>query len=188
MKYLVLFLLISVAYSQGPVLHQPFFLFAHQKNNADSINAIGNYGEAAQDTFIVAPPVNQKWVVNRMIVDIEDAAGNLAASDYGGISGGLDSGVVIQVNRGTSLKTVITNGLPIKSNVGWSKFCYDLTYQDFGTGNDYIQIRWSFFKTGQAILLDGGQADTLMVILNDTLTGLISHNFQFQGYNKGTRP
>lgn len=182
-QLVLIFAILAISQTQYP----PFFKFAHQKADSDSINAIGNYATTAEDTFIIAPPLTETWVVERMIVEIEDA-GALAAGNYGAISSGLDSGIMIQVNRDTVQKIEITNGKPVKDNIGWGAFSYDVAFQSFGAGNNFVQIRWTFGKAGQQIQLKGSEKDTLMIILNDDLTGLVGHYFQIQGYNRSAAP
>lgn len=169
----------------GDHQYPPFFQFAHQKSNSDSINAIGNY--SGVDTFIVAPPEpTASIVITRLIVTISDA-GVFQTNYYGGISGGLDSGITIQVNRDSTMKYTITNGVPVTSNFKWEAFG-SVEFEDFGAGDDHAQVILEFHDAGQNILLDGSQNDTLMVIFKDDLTGLTGHHFQFQGYNKSKAP
>jgi hypothetical protein len=121
----------------------------------------------------------------RLLVHIEDATG-FDAADYGNLGGALSVGVTIQVidTDGSTVLIDLTDGQPVTSNADWGKFCYDTAYVAFGTGNDFVQARWTFAKSGMPLRLSAGQQ--LVVTLNDDFDGLDAHSFVVQGYDEAT--
>jgi hypothetical protein len=114
-----------------------------------------------------------------MLVYVEDA-GAFAAEEYGAIPT-LTNGVLVQKHDANGLVTDLTGGKPVKSNAQWSRTCYDMQEQSFGTGNNHIAVRWTFSKAGSPVVLDGTKGEFLRVLLNDDLSGLVEHNFFVQG-------
>lgn len=114
--------------------------------------------------------------VARIIVTIEDN-GNFSADNYGGVST-LSNGIEFEhVRNGTTID--LLDGQPIKSVVDWSIHSYDLDYHAFGSGNNYVNVRWSFNKAGASMFFELG--DQLIIRINDDLTGLVAHQFFVQG-------
>jgi hypothetical protein len=131
-------------------------------------------GATTADTYFFAP--TRSCQIHRMLVFIEDNVPVVAAK-YGGLSA-LSTGIkVTHVSGGQTLNLHGQN--TIKSNADWARVCYDVTYTVFGSGNDYVQARWTFAKSGIPILMESG--DTLNAVVADDLTGLVGHYFMIQG-------
>lgn len=164
--------------------NEPFFRFLDTAGDGTGTkNAIGNYS-AAVTNFYIQPPAGSIYVISRIIAHIADTGG-LDAGSYGnGIT--LTNGVDIETADGTGTIIGITDGIPIKTNGEWARYCYDVQYTSFGTGLNYLNVRWSFFKTGSYIRIDGSKNELLKVILNDDFTDLDEHYFMVQGYIEGT--
>ncbi|MHC4621945.1 MAG: hypothetical protein ACYTEQ_29755, partial [Planctomycetota bacterium] len=71
-------------------------------------------------------------------------------------------------------------------HVEYQRFCFDVVERK-PTGASTIKtvtVRWSFFKSGNGpstgIQLDPGES--INVRINDNLTALTDHTFNFQGY------
>lgn len=116
--------------------------------------------------------------VARLIVLIRDNA-VLAAEDYGGITGPLTNGIDVELWKDGALHVDLLDGLPVKSNADWARSSYDVSTTAFGAGDNYIQVRWTFAKAGESLVLNNG--DELLVRINDNLTGLVEHCFNLQG-------
>jgi len=142
-------------------------------------DAIGNYSAAAAD-FFIAPPAGQRYYLARLLVVIEDGAAGFDTGDYGAITSGLTNGIVAKwVRSGTTHD--LTDGVPVKTNVGWAAQCYDVALQTFGAGNSFLTVRWTFERRGVGILLTNPE-DKFVLTLNDDLSTLVQHRFQVQGY------
>lgn len=123
--------------------------------------------------------IRDMWVAN-FLVSIEDSAATATATTYGGLSA-LSNGLLVQVLE-PDLSTVyldLLDGRPIKSNAGWGSRCHDLAIRDFGSGDDLIQVRWSFEDDSTAVYVPQGYH--FCVTVQDDLTGLTDHSFVIQG-------
>jgi hypothetical protein len=123
--------------------------------------------------------------VSRLIVHVRDGAG-FTTETFGALSA-LDEGIQIGVFRGNNLLTLLTasESLSIKTNSDWAKFCFDILLRDFDAAptNENLQARWSFFKHGQDIRLDGNSSDTIVALIMDAdLSGLLDFNLTVEGY------
>ena len=151
------------------------------EGDGSNFNANVN-GSVTPVPFYAGPASGKIWRVERMIVSIEDNA-VFNAEDYGGIST-LSNGILVQRVRSGVGDTVITDlldGRPIKSMVNWASFCYDGTYSDFGAGNNFYEVRWTFSKTGTPLKLSGHRQEKLVATIRDNLSTLVSHTFHIQG-------
>ena len=114
-----------------------------------------------------------------MIVFIEDS-GNFPSGSYGNI-GALANGIELREER-INNTVKLTSESPIKTNAEWSKFCYDVNYVDFGSGNNHLSVRWTFANSGSPVRLYPGES--FLAYLSDNFTGLIQHTFEIQGQYK----
>jgi len=158
------------------------FLFRYLDTDGDGTgtkNAVGNYATAT-DFYIEAPTaVGSTYVIARMLVHIEDCNG-LDTGAYGnGIT--LTNGITVTV-KGEDGNTVLdmTDGVPIITNADWGRQCYDTMLSNYGAGNDYISVRWTFSKAGSPLVLN--HRHKLCVTLHDNFSGLVDHYFMVQGY------
>ncbi len=146
-------------------------------SNGSTFNATEDY--STNMTFKIQPPKNESWIISRLLVTIEDF-GTFDAAEYGnGIM--LTNGIRVATNQ-SGRETNITNGANVMSNAHWARFSYDTTPIDFGTGNNFLAVRWTFSKSGTWIKLDGSTNDSINVILRDDFSGLVTHTFNFQGF------
>jgi len=132
--------------------------------------------------FYAEAQAGQILRIARLLVHIEDAT-VWSAANYGNLAAALTVGITVHTEDSSGATIIdLTNGDPVKSNADWGKFCYDVSYVAFGAGNDFLQARWTFTKSGQYIRLDGDTGDNLAVVLNDNFSGLVTHKFLVQGY------
>lgn len=146
---------------------------------------------SATQTFRAGPPAGEVWEIMRMMIRLEDGAAQFNADNYGAESA-LTNGVQIQIGQadGTVLHYLTgeaedgTAQHSIKSNMDWFGAHYDMAEATFGSGNDAIVGRWSFFKgekDGRGLILDGDRGDEFQVVINDDLSGLVEHEFHIEG-------
>ena len=140
-------------------------------------NARGNYASAATPLYFKATTTVN---LHRMIIHIGDTTG-MQAQKYGNIAE-LTNGYTVKVidNDNVTELMDLCNLVPIKSNGGIGRYCYDVELRTWGAGNEFVQARWTFAKAGQPLRLKQGQR--LSITLNDDLTGLLEHYFMVQGY------
>ncbi len=141
--------------------------------------------------FRAGPPAGERWDIARMLVRLEDGSAAFNADKYGAVNA-LSTGVQIQVGQsdGTVLHYLTgqaedgTSQQTIQSNMDWFQMFYDVKEAAFGSGNDAIVGRWSFFKSNKdshGLLLDGDRGDELQIVINDDLSGLVAHTFRLEG-------
>ena len=156
-------------------------------------NWVGDYEDdlptssTAQATFVCPP--NYIATLHRMMVTIADN-GVVTPATYGALAE-LTNGVHLVVYDDDDSELLHLDAQhPIKTNMDWASFCFDVDINSQGAGNDsYVNARWTFAKSGQPVVLKAGQY--LSVNLEDDFTGLDHHHFMVQGvltkvFNKGT--
>lgn len=155
--------------------------FASQDGSGVTLSAIGNYSDGGLGVthFIVQPPADEVWRISRMHVQVRDT-GVLDSGLYGdGIT--LTNGISLFHNSEQHATNVLTPR-PVTTNGGWGEYCYDVSRTNFGGGDEFLQVRWTFRNSGTRLRLDGSLGDQLVVELNDDFSGLVDHTFLFKGF------
>lgn len=145
-------------------------------------NANGNYAGGAT-IFRLAPAASTIYRVARMMISIGDTKG-MVAEEYGDLGSALGNGVIVRVHNGSSTVLDITDNLPVTTNGEWGRVCFDVDIKSWGNTNELLVARWTFMRAGQYLRLDGDASEELQVVLEDNLTGLLSHHFFAQGYEE----
>jgi len=141
-------------------------------------NANGDFSVTPK-TFFIQPPATQIFRISRLLINIRDT-GSLDTGNYGN-NITLTNGIQIKLVDDFSTLLDLTDGLPIFTNIDWNKYCFNLDISTFGAGDQYLNLRWSFFR-GQTILrLKGANNERLEAQLNDNFTSLVQHFFLVQG-------
>jgi len=146
---------------------------------AGTTNAIGDYSGGGAEEFYLQAQAGECLNVERVLIYIEDA-GAFRADHYGVLGTALANGITVQ--KQTSTSTVIedmTGGLPIKNNAQWGQLCFDMDFESFGAGNNYVMARWTFGRAGFPLTLQN--EEKLVFKLNDTFVGVVQHTFNIQG-------
>jgi hypothetical protein len=146
-------------------------------------SAIGNYSDAGvgQTDFYIEALDGEKLAVARVIIHVVDS-GSFDSGAYGnGII--LTNGIKFIYTR-DGVELDVSNGYPIKTNVDWGRFCFDVNVSTYGAGNEALSSRWSFDKYGNPIVLNKG--DRLTIRFNDDFTDLVDQTFLFEGVHLGT--
>ena len=144
-------------------------------------NANGDYSGGAT-RFLIKPAVGEVFIIARMLGHIVDG-GSFDSGSYGnGIT--LTNGIKVGYSCGS--KTIdLMDGLSVITNVDWAGVCYDIDRSNFGSGDEYLDFRWTFSKSGTWIELNGNNGDELWIELEDNFEGLKGHYFTVQGYSNG---
>lgn len=140
-------------------------------DGSGSINMNVN-GSSTPVYFKVTAGVRETILVNRLLLHLGDA-GVLDAGKYGN-SIVLTNGIEVGVLRAGEVQLNLTKGHPIITNADWAAFCYDVNDLGFGLGDNFLAVRWTFTKDGEAIRLDEG--DSFFIKISDDLTGLTAHH------------
>ncbi len=144
-----------------------------------TIEAIGNYSGAETD-FFIQPPAGCIYELSRAIITIEDN-GSIDSGGYGNNSSPLTNGIRVEVRLNGQPVNVLTAQVNIKRTADWKGLCFDGEVADFGAGNSFFVVRWTFTKDGDLIRLT--ENDVLAFVLNDNFVtqGLIGQRFLVKG-------
>lgn len=157
----------------------PFIRFADTVGDGSGTkNANGDYSGAPEE-FFITPPSGQIYQIHRLILTIRDT-GIFRADRYGALAAALTNGILVQKKSAAGVLDDYTDGVPIQTNVDWSRSTYDVAYYDFSAGDNFLSCRWTFRHSGRPVQLRSGER--LAVVLNDNLTGLVQHFFSLQGH------
>lgn len=123
--------------------------------------------------FKITCPPKTIYRIHRVIVQIQDS-GTFDANSYGNKLE-LTNGVQILTHRPTRVVPYsdITAQLPIRTNAKWGAYSYDTTLLSYGTGDSVLSIRYTVTKDGAHMQL--GPGESLILRVNDDLTGLVDH-------------
>ena len=159
--------------------NDPLYQFLDLDGDGDGTKVANVNGAVTPQVFKIVPPAGHIYRLARMIVHIQDTNA-LSSVQYGNIAAlanGIDLGIY-SVSDDT-LQHTITNGLPIKQNSHWNRFCHDVSPDAFAAGNKFVSVRFSFFKAEQPLILSDDEY--FAATINDDLTGLVDHTLQVQG-------
>lgn len=132
------------------------------------------------ETFYIEPPAGQVYEIHRLVGFVEDG-GTWRAERYGGLAAALTNGISLFFRSDILTDVDLTSGKPIQSNGQWARTCYDSDFTSFGTGNNYLHVRWTFTRAGVPIVLSGDRNEQLSLEVSDNFTGLVGHTFMAQG-------
>jgi hypothetical protein len=143
-------------------------------------NANGNYSSVAEEFYIENTDVEDGMIIERMLITLQDGVG-MRAAYYGNLGGPLTNGWEPVVKDDTdSVILRLGDNLPIKTNAGIGRVCYDVDIKTWGAGDDVLVARWTFGRSGQPLFLPLGYK--LAITFSDDLSGLVNHYFTVQGF------
>lgn len=130
--------------------------------------------------YFCKPQAGRVILIKRVLITVGDS-GNFTASGYGA-GATLSSGINFGLFRGGSLRTDLLPE-PIISNFQWNQYCHDANPVTYGSGDNYLSVRWTFSRgKDEGMYLTTN--DELRMIINDDLTGLTIHKVIAQGEQK----
>lgn len=152
-------------------------------NGSGTKNANGNYSGAGlgETIFKIQPAAGSVYRIARVIISIRDASG-FQAEEYGNLAAALSTGIEVRVQNDSGTLIDLTDGIPITTNAAWGELCYDVDLKTWGNGDEFLLVRWTFSRSGTTPQLVGDRNERLEFVLNDDLSGLVSHYFLAQGY------
>ncbi len=159
----------------------PFFAYLDTVGDGSGTkNAVGDYLSTAQDFKYTAR--GQGVDIERMLVMVEDGQG-MRAEFYAALAQDLVNGITFKTtdSDGTTMQD-LTDGIPIKQNAQWGALCYDVAVKEWGAGNEFILVRWTFGHSGASLHLNAGES--LVAVLNDTMTAIVTQTFMIQGVKR----
>lgn len=150
-----------------------------------NLNINGDASLVSPLDYYIEALEGETLLVARAIINIL-AATDIDAKEYGDIGGGLTNGIQV-FYRLNGIDLNITNGLPIKINEDWGRWCYNSRPINIGPTNKtpVWQARWTLTKYGTpwGIVLNAG--DRLGVRLRDDLSSLTEQTIVLEGVHLG---
>lgn len=159
-------------------------LFRFLDTNGDGTggNDSANDYSVTPEEFLITAPAGYEYILERMIVKIQDGNAGFDAEAYGGLSE-LTNGVHIRVyNAGGAVALDLMDGLPARSNVQWARYAFDAEVSDFGAGDNFFRVRWTFSRSGNPLVLQPGYS--LRALMQDNLSGLVAQHIMVQGWRR----
>jgi hypothetical protein len=157
-------------------------LFRYLDTNGDGSgtkNAVGDYSSVDTPFFIASSDAHGTFVINRMMIYVEDSGGSPSLATYGGLTA-LSDGMLVRIIRRNGSVYDLLGGLTIKRNSDWQRTCYDVDIATFPAGNNYVHARWTFSRSGWPVVLQ--PLDKLEVVARDNMSAYVEHYFLIQGY------
>lgn len=128
--------------------------------------------------FFIQPPITEKYVLERMNVEVIDSSFNDALK-YGALT--LSNGMDIYVENDSGIIKRYTNEFKIKRNFDWALLAGVDTPLLSAPVTDALVVRWTFGKGCTDIVLDGSNTERLVVEVKDLMTGLDDQLIIVQG-------
>ena len=142
-------------------------------------DAVGDY--ASDTSFYITPQSpNEIYEITRVIINIADN-GSMDAGSYGNnIDLNGSEGLKVQVlDENDAVLKDLTDNILVQTNGHWARYSYDVSITDFGSGENYVNVRWSFDRSGKSIRLSYGEK--FAIKLNGDFENLNKHYFMVQG-------
>jgi hypothetical protein len=134
--------------------------------------------------FMLKPPANEIWRLERMVIHIQDSR-NPSVEEYGG-GAALTNGMLFRVTKddGATVVLDLTSGKPVKSNGHYGRHCYDVSFLTPGSGDNMVQGRWTFGKSGRPLDISGFDGERFEVMAQDDFSAsqYVDHSFNLQGF------
>lgn len=141
-------------------------------NGTGTTNAATLNGSVTPVNLLIKPAAGEILEVRRLIISMTIAANN-PGSGYAGSGTNLTNGFGLEVYTGVGGGSVIWNvaaGNSITGNHDWKSLMHDEIPGTYGTTQSSLSWRYSFFKDGESVMLDGDNGDEFRIIINDDLT------------------
>lgn len=160
----------------------PVYQFADTTGDGTGTTDMSVDGSATPVTYSTKPGAGEIFRVARIIVSVRDS-GSFDSGGWGNNGGNpLANGLVANVKwDGVVVPLTVT---PITSHIDLAALSYDVSYNSWGSGDEFIVFRFTFTKAGQYIRLDGDLGDEIQFIVNDDLTYLTQQRISVQGYRE----
>lgn len=173
----------TVSMASNGLIPVPIIEFLRADNTDGDRNANGDHSDVNMDYFFEATEGHAR--IHRLIVFIGDT-GVVGAEKYGALMR-LTNGITIEHRRSDVVIRDLLDGVPVKQNMDWQKYSYDVVILDKGVAGPagFVCCRWTFAKSGYPIRLI--KNDRFCVTIRDDLSGLTDHYFSLQGYYEGSQ-
>lgn len=162
------------------------FEFLRERDNSDTAtnaNIAKNHSGGGLGPAWYEYVATETTYCRRLVIYVQDGGNFTAVTSFGGGSA-LTTGLrlfVLDTDGSTELVDFIGDSTDaIRSNAGWSRFCYDVNYLSFGSGDNVIAARWTLANCGVHPVLLAGQRLALRVV--DNVSAVSRFTIQLQAY------
>lgn len=141
---------------------------------------LGDYSSSPHEIFVQPAPGIVEFRVTRLLGLIR-CSGQLRADRYGN-QPELTNGIRLTIGTGPNLEDELfdaMDGIPVKNNAAWAAMVTSVTEHSFGSGDNFLSVRWEVGAGAQPVVLFPGIRMSLK--FNDDFSGLVSHTFNIQG-------
>ena len=135
-------------------------------------------GSSTPIIFKVKPASGEILNVTRIIFLLRDNS-SFDSGGWGALGGTpLTNGCQL----GKKIDGVDYKTFELKSNADIAGLCFDISHNNWGSGDEFLTARFTFTKLGAPIRLIGDNGDELNFTINDDLTGLTDQYITAEGY------
>ena len=147
-----------------------------------SNQATGNYSSGVTEFSYTNASTTETLFIGNLVINILDD-GALSMDEYASIGTTLTNGMNIYYTSvsGATRNNIVGTTYNIHSNSDFLDYTTDVVLIDNNTGVASFSVNLNFQKNRSNIKL--GQADKIVVEVNDDLTSLTSHTFQINGFH-----
>lgn len=133
----------------------------------------------ASAIYKLVPPKGKEYDISRLNIYLEEDA--KFRGDRYTATASLVDGIDVTINNAAGSLFRYTPDA-VKRIGHWNLLAgVDVFLTDFAGGNDFLAIRWSFFKGSGYMILNGDDGEFLQFKVQDALTNMVDHRVQAQG-------
>lgn len=141
----------------------------------------GAYSQGAPGRYWVGGFSEQAFI-DSVVISVQDT-GNFSAENYGAFASPLANGILFHKEDAEgNIILDLCDGSPVKSSADWAGKCHELTPLTFGSGDNFVTVRWLFKNYGIPLILEPGWK--LVLVIRDDLSGLVNQ----EAYARGMFP
>jgi hypothetical protein len=133
------------------------------------------------DDYYISAPAGSVILLCRMIVYYADG-GTWTEATFGSETA-LTTGIKFGVEQSDDTQLLdLTDGVTIKNNADWSRYCYDSQVFDISAtpALTSMSVRWTFEKSGQYLRLE--PTDKFVCTISDSLAAITSMYVKVHGF------
>lgn len=170
---------------EGPML-APFYTSLYNGPPYDvvtrNMNVLGTLENPVRYSLPV--PTTQVWSVARLIFLMRDN-GEFESGGWGSqaIAGPLPNGMRLGIT--IDGQDIDFTPIPWTTHADLAGVAYDLSYQNWGKGDNFLTMRLTITKAGTRLRLDGTRGDTFWCDVRDDLTYITEQRCMAQGIIEG---
>lgn len=149
--------------------------------SAGTIKNANVNGSVTPVEFSYSPAAGTTVVITKLIVTIADI-GTFPSAVYGSATV-ITTGIRMLCTQNGVLVN-LAQDIAIKSNLDMASISYQNQNITYAAGDTVRQVEFNYIDSGSPIVLNGDTSDKFYIVIQDDLTGLKTHYFRFEGFQK----